>query len=80
MLHIKCRLQLSVHHMVIFHVHEGGVMIGLRVAVSPAAPVQLCFIFFDFFKGCLQIFDISLQLLLSMSSPGYKFDLIFFCH
>ena len=68
MLYIVGRLELAIHHVVIFHVHEGGIMIGFGIAVAGSTLMKSGFIFFQLFQGIFKIFDILLQLLFSVTT------------
>ena len=74
-------LSLSVTHMVVFHVHEGGIRIGFGVTVSSVEYTVAEVIFFLAFIESLEFFREFLQLCLSLSSPIdklYLFLLSFF--
>ena len=48
MLKIISRLELTVHHMILFHPHKGGIRIGLGIAVAVSAIVDLLRVFLEF--------------------------------
>ena len=73
MLNIAGRLQLSVHHMIILHMHESCIIVGLGITVSHTAFVDFQLVFPDLFKRSFQILDISLQLFFSVPSPTDEF-------
>lgn len=73
MLYIKCRFELSVHHMIILHMHESCIIVGFGITVSHTAFVDLQLVFPDLFKRSFQILDISLQLFFSVPSPTDEF-------
>ena len=47
MLEIVAGLELSVHHVIVFHVHERSIRIRLGVAVPLPAGMQLCLVLFQ---------------------------------
>ena len=44
-IHVVSRLELTIAHMVFFHVHESGVMICFEIAVAVSADVQILCVF-----------------------------------
>ena len=59
-IYVVPRLELAVSHMVFLHVHERSVMVGLAVAVSFSADVQILCVFLPLLQPAVHRFYSSL--------------------
>ena len=77
-LQVVTGLELSIHHVIFLHPHEGGVRIGLGAAVALPALMDPVCVFFDLRQMLLQLFDVPLQLRLPFPGAMDELDAFLF--